>query len=168
MENQPQTAALLQSKSPENITGMWVWWHSMEPKGNEKQKREASSQFSHKASDIPLPPSSDGSKTANWFHRTRLLHTWGLTRNEEPKPETWWMPHLLSPCDHREFSTSQHHRLHLEDSGKLQSTGLDFNWCAKMQLPLSPFVTCHKDFRRAHGHKILIYILIFVYVYIYI
>lgn len=118
---------------------------------------EASSQFSHKASDIPLPPSSDGSKTANWFHRTQLLHTWNLTRNKEPKPETW-RPHLLNACDHREFSTPQHHRLHLEDSGKLQSTGLDFNWYKKMRLSLPPFATCHKEFKRAHRHKIHIYI----------
>lgn len=156
MENQPQTVALLQSKNPENITRTWVQRYSTEPKGNEKQKREASSQFSHKASDIPLPPPLDGSKTADWFHRTLLLHTWSLTRSKEPNPEIWWRPHLLNHCDHREFSTSQHQRLHLEDSGK--SPALEFNWWTKMQLSLSPFVTCHTEFRRAHRHKILIYI----------
>lgn len=88
MENQPQTVVLLQSKNAENITRMWVWWYSMEPEGNEKQKIESSSQFSHQASEIPLPPSLDGSKKANWFHRTLLLRTWSLTRNKEPKPET--------------------------------------------------------------------------------
>lgn len=84
-----------------------------------KSRREASSQFSHKASDIPLLLSLDGSKTANWFHRTLLLHTWSLTRNEKPKAETWWRPYLLNHCNHRAFSTSQHQTLHLEDSGKL-------------------------------------------------
>lgn len=99
MENQSQTAALLQSKGPENITGMWVWWHSTEPRGNEKQRREASSQFSHKASDIPLPPPSDGSETAKWFHRTQLLHTWSLTRNKSPnlKPDQCPIPKSLWP-----------------------------------------------------------------------
>ena len=56
MENQPETVALSQSKSPENMTSMRAWQQSTERKGNGKQKREVSRQFSRQASDAPLPP----------------------------------------------------------------------------------------------------------------
>lgn len=42
--------------------------------GKWKAEGKGFQQVSHKANDIPLPPSLDGSKAGNWFHRTLLLH----------------------------------------------------------------------------------------------